>query len=167
MIENERMGGKVPAWVTPAKAEKLGQSSVETELSLALQPTSSPSENTHSYTASNASNTGQNHAFTFSDLLDMINPLQHVPLLSHGYREMTGDEIRPIGKIMGGALFGGPIGAVGGLIDTIVTTETGKDMATHITSGTFTNKTKALETQTNTIMALSDLKEDPFGSLNT
>jgi hypothetical protein len=67
--------------------------------------------------------------FGFGDVVDMVNPLQHIPLVNIAYREVTGDEIRPIGKIIGGALFGGPMGVTSGIVDVIVTEETGKDMA--------------------------------------
>lgn len=48
---------------------------------------------------------------TFRDLLDIVNPLHHVPLLGNVYRRVTGDVIDPAIRIAGGALFGGPIGA--------------------------------------------------------
>lgn len=49
---------------------------------------------------------------TFGDLIDVVNPLQHIPLLSNIYRKLTGDSIDPAIRIAGGALFGGPVGAV-------------------------------------------------------
>jgi hypothetical protein len=48
---------------------------------------------------------------TFGDLLDIVNPLQHIPVISNIYRKVTGDTIDPAAMIAGGALFGGPIGA--------------------------------------------------------
>jgi hypothetical protein len=51
-----------------------------------------------------------NDGMTFGDLLDIINPLQHIPVLSTIYRALTGDEILPGARIVGCALFGGPIG---------------------------------------------------------
>lgn len=49
---------------------------------------------------------------SFDDLIDILNPLQHVPVLSSIYRWLTGDEISPHARIMGGTLYGGPIGFV-------------------------------------------------------
>src|SRR3546814_18549505 len=49
---------------------------------------------------------------TFSDLLDLVNPLQHIPGVAQVYRAVTGDAIKPAVKIVGGALFGGPIGDI-------------------------------------------------------
>lgn len=47
----------------------------------------------------------------FRDLLDIVNPLQHIPGVSQVYRKLTGDDIKPAMALAGGALFGGPIGA--------------------------------------------------------
>ncbi|MEM7304206.1 MAG: hypothetical protein AAF372_01625 [Pseudomonadota bacterium] len=54
--------------------------------------------------------------FNFRDIIDIINPLQHIPIINSAYRKMTGDTIAPAMKIVGGALFGGPIGAVASII---------------------------------------------------
>jgi hypothetical protein len=51
------------------------------------------------------------NGFTFADLIDIINPLQHIPILSNIYRKLSGDTIDPAARIAGGTLFGGPIGA--------------------------------------------------------
>lgn len=45
---------------------------------------------------------------TFGDLLDVINPLQHIPMVSSIYRAVTGDEISPGARVAGGALYGAP-----------------------------------------------------------
>ena len=49
--------------------------------------------------------------FTFGDIIDIINPLQHIPVISSIYRKISGDVIAPAMQIAGDALFGGPIGA--------------------------------------------------------
>jgi hypothetical protein len=51
--------------------------------------------------------------FTFSDLLDIVNPLQHLPVIGTIYRAVTGDEISLGARIVGGALYGGPVGVMG------------------------------------------------------
>lgn len=70
--------------------------------------------------------------FTFSDLLDFINPLQHIPVVSTLYRSFTGDEIGNAARIVGGAAIGGIGGLVSSLIDTVVEGATGKDIGSHI-----------------------------------
>ncbi|MDX1975027.1 MAG: hypothetical protein SFT92_05065 [Rickettsiales bacterium] len=56
---------------------------------------------------------------SFSDALDVINPLQHIPVVSDAYRAMTQDTISPGSKLLGGALFGGPIGFASALLSAI------------------------------------------------
>ena len=65
--------------------------------------------------------------FTFWDLIDVLNPLQHIPVVSTIYRHLTGDEIRDSARLVGDALYGGPIGAAAGLVDIAFKNSTGKD----------------------------------------
>lgn len=66
--------------------------------------------------------------FGFGDILDVINPLQHIPVVSNIYRELTGDDIGPLPRIAGGALFGGVVGAAISLVNVIIENGTGKDV---------------------------------------
>lgn len=63
-----------------------------------------------------------------TDVLDVINPLQHIPFVSTLYRELTGDTISSAAKIAGGALLGGPVGLVAAVFDSIFTQETGRGL---------------------------------------
>lgn len=69
--------------------------------------------------------------FTFSDFLDIINPLQHIPIVSTVYRALTGDKIDPGAKLAGGGLFGGPIGLVASMVSGMVEEATGKEPGQH------------------------------------
>ena len=66
-------------------------------------------------------------------VLDTLNPMQHLPVVSNFYRSATGDDISAPARIAGGALFGsllfgGPIG-IGLAIANVVTEEvTGRDI---------------------------------------
>jgi hypothetical protein len=53
--------------------------------------------------------------FGFDDLLDIVNPLQHIPLIGTLYREITGDTIELPARLAGGALFGGLLGFLSSL----------------------------------------------------
>ncbi len=133
MVKNERMGGFVPKWETPKTSETFSEN-IEKSLSSALDNANpASSENALSYHAAQTAPETTAHTpkqeFGFGDLIDMVNPLHHLPVVGHVYRELTGDEIKPIGQIMGGALFGGPLGAASGLINVVIQQETGKDMA--------------------------------------
>jgi hypothetical protein len=63
----------------------------------------------------------------FDDLLDIVNPLQHLPVVGTLYRAITDDKIGTVAKIAGDALYGGLWGAVGALADTAFEAVTGKD----------------------------------------
>ena len=71
---------------------------------------------------------------SFFDFLDILNPLQHIPIISTVYRNITGDEIDPASKIAGSALYGGPLGAIASVIDVMVEFQTGKDVVEHTLS---------------------------------
>ena len=75
--------------------------------------------------------TGQNKddEYSFGDIIDMINPLQHLPVIGTLYRKLTGDAIKPMSDIIGGAIFGGPVGAVASTMNVVVKSTTGKDIA--------------------------------------
>jgi hypothetical protein len=67
------------------------------------------------------------HDLSFGDLLDVINPLQHIPIVSTIYRAITGDTMSSTAEIAGGALYGGLIGAVGSIADVLFKQMTGHD----------------------------------------
>ncbi|ANC90462.1 hypothetical protein A6A40_00220 [Azospirillum humicireducens] len=65
---------------------------------------------------------------SFWDFLDIINPLQHIPIVSTVYREITGDTIQPSMRIMGGILYGGVIGGMASIANAVIEQSTGKDV---------------------------------------
>jgi hypothetical protein len=75
------------------------------------------------------SQTDNSNEYTFADVLDVINPLQHLPVIGTIYRKLTGDTIKPMSDIVGGAIFGGPIGAVASTANVVVKSTTGRDIA--------------------------------------
>ncbi len=59
--------------------------------------------------------------FSFGDFVDIINPLQHIPIISNIYRSLTGDTVaQPAAQIIGDGLYGGPIGAMVGVITAMI-----------------------------------------------
>ncbi len=75
--------------------------------------------------------------FSFLDLLDVINPLQHIPIFGAIYRAVTGDEMSAPARILGGILFGGPIGFMAALANTIIETVTGRDLGETVMAAIF------------------------------
>ena len=70
--------------------------------------------------------------FGFDDLLDLVNPLQHIPLVSTVYRAITGDQIAAGPRMLGHALFsvtpvGAAIGLVSGAVEAAIEHNTGSD----------------------------------------
>jgi len=134
-VKNDRMGGSIPKYETVQASDANIAQNIETSLydakdesALAYQPTRAIAQ-------------GKDQ-FGFGDLVDMINPLHHVPVVGHFYREMTGDQIKPISRIMGGAAFSGPFGVASALIDTVAVQETGKDMTGNTLAFAFSNREK-------------------------
>ncbi|SDH61231.1 hypothetical protein [Roseospirillum parvum] len=80
---------------------------------------------------------------TFWDVLDIINPLQHLPVISTFYREWTGDQIDALPRIVGGGIFGGPLGVAASVVNTVIEGETGDDLGGHVMTALFGPDTPA------------------------
>ena len=65
---------------------------------------------------------------TFGDVLQAINPLHHLPVIGNVYREMTGETLAPLARVVGGGLFGGVFGALAAIGNAVVEALTGKDV---------------------------------------
>jgi hypothetical protein len=120
MVHNPRMGGSVPAWVKAETAQE--------QIAANLASTQKPETFQHALSYQMQEPVGAEEEFGFLDLVDMVNPLQHIPLVNIAYRKLTGDEIKSASMVVGGAIFGGPAGAAGGIVNAIVKEETGKDI---------------------------------------
>lgn len=70
--------------------------------------------------------------FTFADLLDIVNPLQHIPVIGTIYRRITGDILDPGARLAGGALFGGVIGVAVAGVNAALEDATGRDAGEHV-----------------------------------
>jgi hypothetical protein len=68
---------------------------------------------------------GQSESF-FHHLLDVINPLQHLPVIGTIYRAITGEHIGSVEKIAGDTLYGGMWGAISSVADVAFEGITGK-----------------------------------------
>jgi hypothetical protein len=65
--------------------------------------------------------------FSFKNLLDIINPLQHIPVISTIYQNLTGDRPALPEKLAGDTLYGGVVGFLSSIADTAYEALTGKD----------------------------------------
>jgi hypothetical protein len=71
--------------------------------------------------------TGDGESF-FHHILDVVTPLQHLPVVGTIYRAITGEHIGPIEKIAGDGLYGGIIGAATSAADVAFEAITGKSV---------------------------------------
>jgi hypothetical protein len=76
-------------------------------------------------------------SFSFRDIIDAINPLQHIPIVSTLYRKLTGDEMGYASRIAGDALYSGIFGSlISGLASAVanvfIDATTGKDIGEHV-----------------------------------
>jgi hypothetical protein len=63
----------------------------------------------------------------FHHLLDVVNPLQHLPVIGTIYRAITGEHIGSVEKIAGDTLYGGMWGAISSVADVAFEGITGKN----------------------------------------
>lgn len=64
---------------------------------------------------------------TFDDLVDIVNPLQHLPIVGTLYRHFAHDPIKPLPKMAGDALYGGWMGLASSVADYAFEKITGKN----------------------------------------
>lgn len=80
--------------------------------------------------------------FSFGDLVDLLNPLQHIPVVGAIYRELTGDEIKPEVQVAGSVLFGVATGSVllsaaTGIASAALESNTGKEPTIQVAESIF------------------------------
>ena len=81
-----------------------------------------------SVTASAADQPAKQHEGFFQHLWNVVNPLQHLPVIGTLYRAITGEHLDPVEKIAGDSLYGGFWGAVTSVADVAFESLTGKDV---------------------------------------
>lgn len=74
---------------------------------------------------------GPDGKFGWDDFIDIINPLQHIPVVAQIYRAVTGDQAYAASQFAGAIPFG-PLSAANAVLDTIIRAQTGRDAGTDI-----------------------------------
>ena len=115
------------ALATMTAEEQVMAIAPETGLLMGLAPGETPGGAQNH--APGASSEGVESAF--AQLLDVFNPLQHLPVVSTFYRDAADDPISAPAQLAGGALFGGPIGFLAALANLAVEAATGRDIGEH------------------------------------
>ena len=104
--------------------------------------------------------TTKKEGFSFWDVLDVINPLQHIPVIGTVYRAITGDEIKAPARILGDGIFGGVIGAVAGVINSVVSEFSGKDIGEHVLAALHIKGHAPSMPQTETRQMVANVQKD-------
>ena len=147
MKSHDRMAGSFPVWEKASTAKQ----QTEQRLANAINGTQTDTDSSYklSLTSENQTKPAANETpFGFGDLFDMVNPLHHIPVLGSIYRNFSGDTIRGPGQVIGGALYGGPLGAASSMINMLVEHDTGKDITNHALNYAFSNNPSSKETET-------------------
>ena len=79
---------------------------------------------------------GDDEVFGWDDFVDLINPLQHIPIVAQIYRAVSGDQINGAAEILGSIPFG-PSGFISGVADVAVRDVTGKDIGNNLAAMLF------------------------------
>lgn len=130
-----RTAGKMPVWGQGVPARQSTQTRLATadEEKSALPSGSSVLALREDPSFSAPDTPGEkDEGFGFFDLLDIVNPLQHLPVVGFVYREITGDTIKPVSRIAGGGLYGGLPGAAASMVNVAVEEATGRDIAGNV-----------------------------------
>jgi hypothetical protein len=104
--------------------------SLDAALPVAVPPASVPADQ-KSASSGSGSKTSE-WDFSFHNLLDIVNPLEHLPIIGTLYRAITGTHIGIPEKIAGDALYGGLWGAVSSVADAAFEAVTGKDFGSTV-----------------------------------
>lgn len=94
----------------------------------------------------------------------MVNPLHHLPVVSKFYREQSHDDASEGSRLVGGALFGGLIGGVTGVLASIANSairhETNQDVSEHLLA----MADNSLDLQQSSIKRVNDVDDRPDNS---
>lgn len=135
MVEHDRMAGHIPVWAAPDTAQ--GTTLARLDAAASNRSFEDVLNDALAYSPAQQQADINDQPFGFGDVIDIINPLQHIPLVGTAYRSITGDTMRPSSDIVGGALFGGALGAAAGLVNLIIEEETGKNIEGHAMAAIF------------------------------
>ena len=84
---------------------------------------------------------------TFLDFLDIVNPLQHLPIIGSFYRKLTGDTLDPVPRIVGSTLFFGPLGGAVSSANLVLEQASGRNFDEHVMAFISDGSTVKIETE--------------------
>ncbi len=131
-FDNDRMAGSVPVWKHNESAQSVPTSTATLSLADGVEniKVTAPS-------------------LSFGELLDIVNPLHHLPIVGNVYRELTDDKISAVARVSGGLLYGGPLGGAVSLANAAIEEHAGEDIASAVASGV-SSKTYSFDDESRT-----------------
>lgn len=131
-----RTAGKMPVWEQNVPARQAAQTRLaaadEEKSALPADSAVLALRDDPSFSSASSGGAEKDDDFGFFDLLDIVNPLQHLPVVGFVYRKVTGDTIKPVAQIAGGGLYGGLPGAAASMVNVAVEEATGRDIAGNV-----------------------------------
>src|SRR5262249_52612460 len=70
-------------------------------------------------------------SYSFRDILESFNPIQHIPIVGQLYRDATGTQLHPVARIVAGAATG-PLGVASAFANVALENATGRDLGGHL-----------------------------------
>lgn len=116
-------------WRKPIQKATLGDDDFSKQLSASQGQSGGATPTT---TAANDVSFWGKDGLGLDDVIDLINPLQHIPIISTIYRSLTGDEIAAGPRLIGGGVLGGVIGAALSAADIFFEQQSGKDIGGNV-----------------------------------
>jgi hypothetical protein len=113
---------------------------------------------------------GDTDQISTDDVVRGLNPLHHIPFVSQVYEAVTGEQGSSVGKLIGGAVLGGPIGFLASLASVVFEQENGKSIMTAMVDAvsgeeTTTQLASAKATSAYQTAAASDTAVSPVASV--
>ncbi|MDP2717074.1 hypothetical protein [Rheinheimera sp.] len=116
--------GKAGLTSSDAMFAALTQNMMQTMVQAALTPPQAQAE--AGATDTDATAFSEGGVPGFGDVLDIVNPLQHIPVVSQYYRDWTGDDMGYISQVAGGAFWGGSLGVAASFVNLGLTSVMGQ-----------------------------------------
>lgn len=114
----------VPTYAQGVKSASYWMSHYDSVKSTTVAAKTDAAKTASSSTATASADSGKSF---WDNMLDIVNPLQHLPVVGTIYRSITGDKMGDFEKVAGDTLYGGPLGFVSSLADLGFEKITGKD----------------------------------------
>lgn len=71
---------------------------------------------------------------SFKDIVDTLNPLQHIPIVSSLYQNASGDKMGAVASVGGATILGGLVGGAIAIANEVVEAITGNSVEDHVLS---------------------------------